>query len=465
MPVLLLLSLLLASLHLSPVSPHACDRAAEHLPFPRAFLSTCHGAHGRVAASGLHEAALFVCLPLAPPPGPLHPGLDALSRTLSPDAFAGRLHRENSETASDLYALSFEETSAVARGKEAAYSCTRAWASGLEPGEYTAEVVHEHSNWDWDPVWKAPRPGPEDPVFGTALANWSLVGLTLELEERTLSVLGSSGAAATARRALPECTSEELHGTFREGRFHASSCTRRLVSHAQFKGCMASLGGRVAVMGDSNSRRAMKLLMSGGEWCAAPGDEDRSHCACEDSLEDVPVLLQPWHSVIAAGVDFPNGAALAFEQYGGFPSNVNFFVSQNATIAVLGYLGAWPEAALNVTEYVSKLAELVNLLMTLPPTMRIIFRSAPHFCGFAGAFHRFSDKRQKLFTSLMRSSMLGAFPGRAYFWDTRSVSEAVPMKEVGHHAMWCRSNHLGIEMMREDLATLMHLICHIAQPG
>jgi len=114
---------------------HACARVAE-TQAGRPFVSVCAG--GGHAA--LHEARLFVCLPLAssqqPPP---RPGLDVLSRTLSPDAFVGQLQLQGAPTGDAKYALDFEEAFSLARPASGpAYACTRAVAVGLEPGELPA---------------------------------------------------------------------------------------------------------------------------------------------------------------------------------------------------------------------------------------------------------------------------------------------------------------------------------------
>lgn len=134
------LALLLAALGAAwPHSHHPCARVAEGRP-SAPFLSTCHAASG---LSSLHEAALFVCLPLSAVfATPLRADLDPLSRTLSPDSFVGRLAREGAALGASLYALQFEEAAAIARAADGGvYRCTRGSAHGLEPGEYTAEVV------------------------------------------------------------------------------------------------------------------------------------------------------------------------------------------------------------------------------------------------------------------------------------------------------------------------------------
>jgi hypothetical protein len=307
------------------------------------------------------------------------------------------------------------------------------------------------------------------PAFGTAASNVSVGTQALPLLEGRLTVQGSGSAAL--RHSLPECATQTLEGTFQEdGTFLPTHCTRREVGFEQFDTCMAKLGGRVAVMGDSNSRRSMKRLMSRGVWCGAPGESELFYCDCEDvgSNDCVePGLSLPWATNSEqTGVHYGNGSSLTYQAFGGFPFNTNFFVSPSlATVAVVGYLGAWPEAAANATEFTVRLAATVDMLLTLPPSVRFIFRSAPYFCCFAGRFHRYSEKRQRLFTRMYRDAVLGAFPGRAYWWDTRALTEPRPLAEIGQRASACRSNHLPSELVAEDLKTLMHLLCLIADGG
>lgn len=241
------------------------------------------------------------------------------------------------------------------------------------------------------------------------------------------------------------------------------------MSYEQFDGCMARIGGRVALMGESNSRRALKRLFSRGAWCGEPGAAELSYCNCEDfGWEDCvePGLPQGWKAVAKHGLAFSNGSSFSYEAFGGFPYNANFFGSPTpAAVAVVGYLGAWPEASSNASQNVAGLAATIDLLLTLPPTTRFVFRTAPYFCCFAGRYHRFSEKRQRLFSRMLRDAMLGAFPGRAYFWDTRSLSEPRSMSEIGERAGSCRSNHLPSPLVAEDLRTLMSLLCVISEGG
>lgn len=469
---------------------HPCAYAAAGQA-GRAFASACHGPHGASAAGAApHSASLYVCLPLdvaAAAETPPRRGLDPLTRAHGPDAFVGRLYRAGWPAGVFAYALEFEDlATVVAAGNGSAasslHSCTMGAAAGLEPGDYTAAVVHEYSGWGWDPEWTPHEPGTAGPSFGTAAGgSAALIGTAaLPLLEWTLTVHGSALLSPLLRTALqPECTTHALTGTFAVAAaagagaaraFRPSHCARREVSYDQFDGCMARLGGRVAVQGDSNARRAMKLLMTRGAWCGAPGAAGEHYCRCEDQggfpVEGEPGVGRDWMAVAQAGIRYANASLLDFEPFGGFIPSAYYYSAWEgkppAKVAVVASLGAWPEAEANVTEFVARLAGVVDALLSLPASTRLVFRSAPYFCCRAGAFHRFSEKRQRLFTRLYRAAVLGAFPGRAYWWDTRSLSEPRPLDEIAPHAEYCPSNHLPSELVVEDVKTLMHLLCVIA---
>ena len=130
-------------------------------------------------------------------------------------------------------------------------------------------------------------------------------------------------------------------------------------------------------------------------------------------------------------------------------------------MVVIGALGTWTEAQLDVTDYVHKLAGFVDMLATLPQDTVFIFRTAPYFCCHAGNHHRYSHKRQLIFSTLYTRSVLGAFPGRAHVWDTRSASETQPWADTAHRAARCASNHLPVRLVEEDAQTFKHLVCHM----
>jgi hypothetical protein len=134
-----------------------------------------------------------------------------------------------------------------------------------------------------------------------------------------------------------------------------------------------------------------------------------------------------------------------------------------AALVVAGF-GAWAEAHLNVTTYVSQLAEMLNELVAalsggdIAPDVPLIFRPAPYSCCASMLAHRFSAKRGSVLTSLYRRAVHAAFP-RALWWDTRALSEARPLAEVRRQAQQCRTGHMNTRLLHEDARVLMHLLC------
>ena len=137
----------------------------------------------------------------------------------------------------------------------------------------------------------------------------------------------------------------------------------------------------------------------------------------------------------------------------------------NSIVAlVVAGFGAWAEAHLNATTYVSQLAAMLDELAAamsggdIAPDVPLIFRPAPYSCCASMLAHRYGAKRGGVLTSLYRRAVRAAFP-RALWWDTRALSEARPLADVRRQAQLCRSGHMNTRLLHEDARVLMHLLC------
>jgi len=481
---------------------HPCERVAKakaaELPLA-AFASACSHA-GTLQAHGalhsLHDARVYACVPLVL--DKLRNGErsfasvplsdDPLQHLFGSESFLGRAERADSTEQYAIDFLSAAGEAALLHG----FVCYPGLLTGLQPGTYRWWVVHEFAEWGWTLPWNLSGTDRERgaAVYGKLLPASSADPGTHPLAGDQPIVV--EGAAAAE---LPWCTTSmggrwsghaAATATFEgrqlristAGQFVPSRCRLRRPSWPEFDACMDALGGDVSVFGDSNSRRALKVLSSRGAWCNGTGEREAPHCMCEDcgnicdpAVEHVPYAFM--NEVESEGARFGAGRGRGIRfvnQCGARSLNERFvseLVAKNVRVVVIAGVGAWDEAEFDLTQFQAHLVWMAGVLAKLPPSLRFIFRTAPFFCctnAISGREkpRRYSEKRGAVMAHLYRRALSAAFPD-ALWWDTRALSEAVPRAPGPQLPLACSSNHLDSWLVAEDVAVLQSLLCTLAE--
>ena len=456
-------------------SSHSCFSAVQSRS--ASFAGTCAPSnhvftHGVTVYACLLRAATTDFRSSAPLPS------DPLTSLWSPDALVGRLSRDGNETNSTFVVSFGRDSTLLQRASGLHFLCTVGRvAESINSGLYRLTVLHEFANWDWDPPWNRTGAG----VHGLQVtdgAQWKPLFKELQNDDVALISVHSVRPSHLNESHLPQqdCMSD-FSGRWLNGTYLPHGCRLRRVSYPEFEGCMARLGGPVYVVGDSNIRRSLKSVLSGGEWCRH--NRTANPCTCEDLKNGVDVGADalPWNVTsfdhwAATGVRYDNGSYLQWiEAYSNLPvpelgqAPLTFQFGHGAPrLLVLGDLGAWNVARLDLSQFVSAVRELIRSLRAqLDPSVKLIFRTSPFLCCSPVYFptRRFSSKRADVMASMLREMLMDAFPG-AGWWDTRTLSAARPLSVFKAYAESCLVNHMDSETSEEDSRLFMHLVCTLA---
>jgi len=225
--------------------------------------------------------------------------------------------------------------------------------------------------------------------------------------------------------------------------------------------------GTVFLFGDSNGRRAMKVLETRGQWCTS--QRNSSACQCEDcgnTCEGEAFIPRLWWSqvVYPAGAAFGTGKLVMHGMDGYNPGMFSVLDAdaEPPRVVVVGGFGAWPEANLELSAFVSATTQMVSELQRLPATTALVFRTGPYFCCAESPFRRYTAKWQAIMTTLFKRTVDAAFPD-ALWWDTRALGEARPMAVQRAQVERCVTNHMDSVLVEQDAHVLMHLLCLISE--
>ena len=326
-----------------------------------------------------------------------------------------------------------------------AYTCYEGIVRGLDAGNYTASVIHDYSDGEWNPRWNPQGGGP----FGSAYV------VTPPNSDATSSVNSIEVVGETPIPTVP-CTSD-FYGRWVEGIFTPMFCT---LNAGPLDECMTKLGKGVYLYGDSNSRRTMKTIYSRGKWCSDPEEVVKVYCECEDCK----YCMQEQHNEKYLKVEFEEFARVVYsdQAFVQFVEWTGESLRVEGPIAVLAGMGAWPLASKDIHTFGS---ELRQFLQSLSRENTYIFRTAPYFCCASSTHHRrYTSKRATVFQRLFKEIVLTEFPN-ALIWDTTQISESLSIEEIGKQSSRCYSNHMNGTLVNEDAKILTHLLCCINTPG
>ena len=425
-------------------SLHPC--ALELVQHNHGFVSTC-GRHGWVEGD---DVTIYACVPRVAYGSAV--SFDPVSRAFGPEAVVGRVFPVGllPDTWDEVYPVDFESRPLL-KDDLLPLVCLEGIVSGLRAGAYNFSVVHEFSNWLWDPPWNTSTSSLVHFPFGSALDDswWATRG-TEELIARTAFKV--TPKHVIHHQALPDCTSD-LRGRWIRKQYVPISCTLRRPSYEEFGTCMAKLNGEVRVYGDSHSRRAMKALFTKGSWCT--GHRNSRPCMCEDNglLMNITYDHQTYENGSWVSMRWMTGARA--------PLVLDDIAEARVKVLVIGGLSAWSVAGEDFSTYVAFLEQVVQALQLANATA-LIFRNAPAFCCTldTSKLRRYTSKRDLLFNRIFQLRMRNAFPD-ALWWDTRAMTEARPLAVIKANAESCVSNHMDSQLVEDDLSIFMHFICKI----
>jgi hypothetical protein len=446
---------------------HPCENVA--LTANASFVSSCAPAgakhHGGIVVA-------FVCVLGAHPRSFSRAPEDVVVLLSGPDSFVGRL-RERRAIGNDLtYPFHFDDDHAgepVGR-----FMCTKGKAQHVRSGVYALSVIHEYEGFDWNPPWDFTKG-----FLGTLGKDDAFRPLFTELAAQDDFVVANLQNHKDGARKLPPCTTQ-YDGVFLDGVYTPHSCYLRNVTFGDMPGCMQRIGGAVYAIGDSNMRRAMKAVMSNGNWCTLPALNGlpRVDCMCEDhniiELDPSPFQGREFYGWVGAGVPYGNNSQVIIIGAGKMDDLIRersqFFTYKiPPKVLIWGNIGAWPQGQLEisigdgVTSFTAAMKELIKDLQKVllkDPSITLIFRTAPFYCCTHSALRRYrqSSKRQRVMTDIKRRLLADAFP-TALWWDTLAITAARPLDVIRDQATTCESNHPVADIVKADAKLFMHLIC------
>ena len=421
---------------------HACEREAALLR--RGFVSTC----GHTVWVEGDDVTIYACVPKTSK-GPISVSYDPVSRAYAADSLVGRVHPDGALPGAwdNVFPIDFDSRPPQVLHGPQVFMCCPGIISGLSAGAYNFSVLHEYSDWLWDPPWNTTNASAPRFPFGFALhESWA--------EQNSQELVAQTPFKVTPKlssrpRPLPACT-VNLNGRWQDGRYIPATCVRRRPSYDEFDTCMAKLNGEVRLYGDSHTRRAMKALFTKGDWCSSR--RASRICMCEDNGEpDMPYEHKKYLNSSWVSMHWMAGSLS--------PRVFDDIARARVKVLVVGGLSAWSVAGENLSTYIATLERTVTAVQHANATA-LIFRNAPAFCCTVDSSRqrRYTSKRDGLFNRLFKQRMTEAFP-EALWWDTRAMTEARPLAVIRSNAQNCTSNHMDSVLVEEDLATFMHFIC------
>lgn len=448
---------------------HPCEAAANEAGGAPAFSSLCAAPGAPPAVPAGSRVSAFACL-----------RSDVASRQADGDSFLGRFVRTSWDqtegpSGGELFVVEWADAAQAVGG----YACTSGFVGGLDAGGYALVVFRDYEDNLWNAPWNASVPGSSfgEPVGGFAPPREEPLPCA-----ETLVVVGATPLAHA------KCE-DRWAGRWIGGRYTPMHCAMDDVSYGEFDACLEALGARVALLGDSNARRTMKLLRTRGAWCSDRTEARKDYCVCEDcvfcacSAARRPHCSAPPHLTPSMPgtqdqhqeahmrmppeawglLPLPNGSSLEFVGWTGGPPPLPTPTAAH-NVYILAGLGAWPLARDDPSEFASTLD---GLLAGLDPKSTHIFRTAPYSCCVVKDVHRrYTSKRASLFRAIFLwrvrawATRTGARP---LMWDTTVVSETRHLGDIARQSSRCESNHLDSRLAEEDARLLRHLVCNL--PG
>jgi hypothetical protein len=103
-------------------------------------------------------------------------------------------------------------------------------------------------------------------------------------------------------------------------------CKYRPLSYSEFTACLAESNSHLHFYGDSNIRRSLKAISTGGAWCTSMYDPSSKVCNCEDYMRSsarVPYLDESQKINYFPSVAGNMNASIYYYKLGGFKYEVN----------------------------------------------------------------------------------------------------------------------------------------------
>ncbi|KAJ3161488.1 hypothetical protein HDU86_007270 [Geranomyces michiganensis] len=270
--------------------------------------------------------------------------------------------------------------------------------------------------------------------------------------------------------------------------------------------CLLKHHPYVHYFGDSNIRRALKTLASGGRWCKVWYNEESSACQCtdwhlhieglapdrEDNLlrilsaddarnsppdESSPPPPTPvayaflWKGLNSWGPNWTAGVDLTSQQQRLthiLPGAAQ--LAQHAPTAAIISLTNWDAAYGSFAEFERSLPVLVERLREtyVSRGVPIVWRAGQHFAGRAdhvdaeGAAEgkkarRFSRARVRAFDAAAERALVGGLGAAA--WDVRAIGAALRPQGRARAAQ-CDSGHAGRDLIDTENTVLMNVLCN-----
>lgn len=396
-----------------------------------------------------------------------------------------------------------------------------------DPGNYevTGLVEFQGAQWNFEkgPVVPYNPRKLETYPKQTSISTWTAAA---EEENRDTAV-------AQEHLSLPLCTRGDHTGRWlpgnnidsakrlpldRHGKFWAPyDCRYRPIGYDEFATCLASKYGKgISMYGDSNTRRAIKKMITHGQWCngwhlqkpettnteVAVADDEEAEaaefflqntdpkgwsfnghakqlrsCYCEDFHE--PGWRSSWfdakkrqNTVFLESSSIGHKVQLTSYKWDGLtylndPAWDSIFTDssrKNATandIAIFS-LGNWDAAYMAMEEFVKELNRLVSFIRERHgKAKKIIYRTAQYYCCRVDETDRhrlLNGPRVQLFDEVARETFIKEL--NASVWDTMALGEARTWEEK-ILSRDCPSNHASADVVEIENQILMNMLCNV----
>ncbi|KAL1916727.1 uncharacterized protein VTP21DRAFT_5431 [Calcarisporiella thermophila] len=297
------------------------------------------------------------------------------------------------------------------------------------------------------------------------------------------------------------------------------TCRYRKYTYEQFNQCLSKKYPLIHWFGDSNSRRALKKMITYGEWCsdkaeiAANFDKQRA-CHCEDyqetdwnyttfnpmlrankillphNLQDGSPTSEIWHykwdgltqlndpKWDQLFIDYPDVSVVKQHvpnvhiepQYDPDLTSADskqklgkrWYLTLAPPQLLIVSLGNWDAAFLPYETFRFELDRLVAFIKQryLPYGVKIIYRTSQYFCcrvDMTDWQRKFSTLRVDAYDTLARETLEREV--NAMVWNVYRMGEQLPL-ERKQASFDCPSNHVGSDVVEVENQVLMNLLCN-----
>ncbi|KAJ2766836.1 hypothetical protein IWQ57_004202, partial [Coemansia nantahalensis] len=274
------------------------------------------------------------------------------------------------------------------------------------------------------------------------------------------------------------------------------SCRLRRVSYAELADCMTTHHQRIHWFGDSNTRRALKKIVTLGQWCTEEEDLGSRACLCEDGFDKNFTRFNVWVREQIIDMTSEGGQALTtpLADYRAVPDKTariymykwDGLTSRNrppwptlfekGVVAHYGHpsvaiisLANWDAAFSSHVEFAVQLDLLLELLeREYTPSTKFIIRTGQYYCCRTDATveaRQYTRLRNAYFSDYVNRAFRERFGAtrRVAVWDVASLSERLPLS-TRKEADVCNSNHPRAEIIEVENQLLYNAMCNIA-PG